>query len=106
MGSRSPKTWQHSQQYELHIYTMGTRAYAENIAKIIDPERKIFGERILSRDESGSMTAERQRGGSQRKEYGRKEAFHIREWRPAFDVVSSQRVAAMRRTSKRHCASK
>ena len=46
-----------SKCYELHIYTMGTRAYAENIAKIIDPERKIFGDRILSRDESGSMTA-------------------------------------------------
>ncbi|KAF2487463.1 hypothetical protein BDY17DRAFT_274272 [Neohortaea acidophila] len=46
-----------SQFYELHIYTMGTRAYAQNIAKIIDPQHKIFGERILSRDESGSMTA-------------------------------------------------
>lgn len=46
-----------SRYYELHIYTMGTRAYAENIAKIIDPQRKMFGERILSRDESGSMTA-------------------------------------------------
>lgn len=46
-----------SDYYEMHIYTMGTRAYAENIAKIIDPERKIFGDRILSRDESGSMTA-------------------------------------------------
>ena len=46
-----------SQCYELHIYTMGTRAYAANIAKIIDPERKLFGDRILSRDESGSMTA-------------------------------------------------
>lgn len=46
-----------SQYYELHIYTMGTRAYAENIAKIIDPGRRIFGDRILSRDESGSMTA-------------------------------------------------
>ena len=46
-----------SQCYELHIYTMGTRAYAENIAKIIDPQRKVFSDRILSRDESGSMTA-------------------------------------------------
>lgn len=45
-----------SKCYELHIYTMGTRAYAQNIAKIVDPERKIFGDRILSRDESGSMT--------------------------------------------------
>ncbi|KAK3047469.1 CTD phosphatase Fcp1 [Extremus antarcticus] len=46
-----------SECYELHIYTMGTRAYAENIVKIIDPDRKFFGQRILSRDESGSMTA-------------------------------------------------
>ncbi|KAI9878677.1 MAG: Carboxy-terminal domain (CTD) phosphatase [Pleopsidium flavum] len=46
-----------SRIYELHIYTMGTRLYAQNIAYIVDPERKIFGDRILSRDESGSMTA-------------------------------------------------
>lgn len=43
--------------YELHIYTMGTRAYAQNIADLIDPTRKLFGDRILSRDESGSLTA-------------------------------------------------
>lgn len=46
-----------SKLYELHIYTMGTRLYAQNIAYIVDPERKIFGDRILSRDESGSLTA-------------------------------------------------
>ncbi|KAI9809618.1 MAG: hypothetical protein M1825_000050 [Sarcosagium campestre] len=46
-----------SRIYELHIYTMGTRAYAQNIATIVDPERKIFGDRILSRDESGSLVA-------------------------------------------------
>ncbi|PGH18022.1 hypothetical protein AJ79_00648 [Helicocarpus griseus UAMH5409] len=46
-----------SELYELHIYTMGTRAYAQNIANIVDPDRKIFGDRILSRDESGSLTA-------------------------------------------------
>ena len=46
-----------SKLYELHIYTMGTRAYAQNIANLIDPERKIFGDRILSRDESGSLVA-------------------------------------------------
>lgn len=45
-----------SKLYELHIYTMGTRAYALNVAKIVDPEGKIFGNRVLSRDESGSMT--------------------------------------------------
>ena len=46
-----------SQLYELHIYTMGTRAYAENIAALVDKDRRIFGDRILSRDESGSMVA-------------------------------------------------
>jgi RNA polymerase II subunit A C-terminal domain phosphatase len=45
-----------SQIYELHIYTMGTRQYAEQIANIVDPNRSYFGDRILSRDESGSMT--------------------------------------------------
>ncbi|KAL2425328.1 RNA polymerase II subunit A C-terminal domain phosphatase [Exophiala dermatitidis] len=46
-----------SQLYEMHIYTMGTRQYAQQIAAIVDPERKFFGDRILSRDESGSMVA-------------------------------------------------
>ncbi|KAJ1917409.1 CTD phosphatase Fcp1 [Mycoemilia scoparia] len=45
-----------TEMYELHIYTMGTRHYAEAVANIIDPERKYFHERILSRDESGSLT--------------------------------------------------
>ncbi|KAI5959149.1 fcp1 [Candida pseudojiufengensis] len=42
--------------YEMHIYTMATRNYALAIAKIIDPDGKYFGDRILSRDESGSLT--------------------------------------------------
>ncbi|KXS17356.1 hypothetical protein M427DRAFT_153866 [Gonapodya prolifera JEL478] len=46
-----------SKLYELHIYTMGTRAYANEIAQKIDPEGVFFGERVLSRDESGSFTA-------------------------------------------------
>lgn len=41
-----------SQLYELHIYTMGTRSYADNIAKIVDPDKKLFGDRILSRTET------------------------------------------------------
>ncbi|KAF7720872.1 Carboxy-terminal domain (CTD) phosphatase [Apophysomyces ossiformis] len=45
-----------SKIFELHIYTMGTRHYAEAVAREIDPEGTIFRERILSRDESGSMT--------------------------------------------------
>lgn len=43
-------------KYEMHIYTMATRNYALAIAKIIDPEGKYFADRILSRDESGSLT--------------------------------------------------
>ena len=46
-----------SKIFELHIYTMATRAYAKNIADIIDPDHKLFGDRILSRDESGSLHA-------------------------------------------------
>lgn len=46
-----------SQYYELHVYTMATRTYAENIAEIIDPDHKYFADRILSRDENGSMSS-------------------------------------------------
>ncbi|KTW29040.1 protein serine/threonine phosphatase [Pneumocystis jirovecii RU7] len=45
-----------SKLYEMHIYTMGTRAYAASIAHLIDKDKKYFGDRILSRDESGSTT--------------------------------------------------
>ncbi|CAG8690432.1 14245_t:CDS:10, partial [Acaulospora morrowiae] len=45
-----------SDNYEPHIYTMGTRNYASSVANVIDPDKTIFNERILSRDESGSMT--------------------------------------------------
>ncbi|KAG6188182.1 hypothetical protein E4U27_007453 [Claviceps purpurea] len=45
-----------SQMYELHVYTMGTRAYAQQIARLVDPDGKFFGNRVISRDESGSMT--------------------------------------------------
>lgn len=43
-------------KYEMHIYTMGTRSYAVEIAKILDPDQSLFKERILSRDESGSFS--------------------------------------------------
>lgn len=43
-----------SNLYEMHVYTMGTRAYAEEVCAAIDPEGKFFGGRVLSRDESGS----------------------------------------------------
>ncbi|KAI3652261.1 hypothetical protein MP228_003564 [Amoeboaphelidium protococcarum] len=43
-----------SKLYEFHIYTMGTRSYAEAVRLIIDPRNELFKERILTRDESGS----------------------------------------------------
>jgi RNA polymerase II subunit A-like phosphatase len=42
-------------KYEMHVYTMGTRLYANEVCKLIDPLGRYFGDRILSRDESGSM---------------------------------------------------
>lgn len=44
-------------KYEMHVYTMGTRAYAEEVCEAIDPGGVFFGGRILSRDESGSEFA-------------------------------------------------
>ena len=41
----------------MHVYTMGTRAYAIEVCKVIDPDGGLFGGRILSRDESGSEFA-------------------------------------------------
>ncbi|KAF8313855.1 hypothetical protein DL93DRAFT_2058638, partial [Clavulina sp. PMI_390] len=44
-------------KYEMHVYTMGTRAYAFEVCKAIDPDQSVFGQRVLTRDESGSMTS-------------------------------------------------
>ncbi|KAJ7201354.1 hypothetical protein GGX14DRAFT_552029 [Mycena pura] len=43
-------------KYQMHVYTMGTRAYAEQVCALIDPTGRFFGGRLLSRDESGSLT--------------------------------------------------
>ncbi|KAJ3035111.1 Carboxy-terminal domain (CTD) phosphatase [Rhizophlyctis rosea] len=43
-----------SDLFELHVYTMGTRKYAEQVVAIMDPKGSFFGGRILTRDESGS----------------------------------------------------
>ncbi|XP_030203510.1 RNA polymerase II subunit A C-terminal domain phosphatase isoform X1 [Gadus morhua] len=37
--------------YELHVFTFGSRPYAHTIAGFLDPEKKLFSHRILSRDE-------------------------------------------------------
>ncbi|TFK70427.1 hypothetical protein BDN72DRAFT_887951 [Pluteus cervinus] len=44
-----------AKKYEMHIYTMGTRSYAEEVCTMIDPEGTIFAGRILTRDESGNL---------------------------------------------------
>ncbi len=43
-----------SEMYELHVYTMGTRAYALSVARVVDPDKKLFGNRVISRDENGN----------------------------------------------------
>ena len=40
-----------SEMYEMHIYTMGDRAYALAMADLLDPRREYFGERVISRDD-------------------------------------------------------
>uniref|UniRef100_A0A8R1HHI3 RNA polymerase II subunit A C-terminal domain phosphatase n=1 Tax=Caenorhabditis japonica TaxID=281687 RepID=A0A8R1HHI3_CAEJA len=40
-----------SELYEMHIVTYGQRQYAHRIAQILDPDERLFGHRILSRDE-------------------------------------------------------
>lgn len=46
--------------YELHVYTMGSRDYAREIVKLIDPDRKYFGDRIISREDSGYIENRKQ----------------------------------------------
>lgn len=43
-------------KFEYHVYTMGSRNYAEAVVKVIDPNGSLFADRILSRDESGSFS--------------------------------------------------
>ena len=43
------------QRYQIFLYTQGTRAYAEIIASIIDPEKKIIGGRIVSRTDTPEL---------------------------------------------------
>ncbi|VVB16346.1 unnamed protein product [Arabis nemorensis] len=41
-----------SEMFELYIYTMGDGRYAQQMAKLLDPKREYFGDRIISRDDS------------------------------------------------------
>jgi RNA polymerase II subunit A-like phosphatase len=51
--------------YELHIYTMGTRSYAEAVARLLDPTKELFHDRIVARDShllSGSKVTQNGNG--------------------------------------------
>jgi RNA polymerase II subunit A-like phosphatase len=39
--------------FELHVYTMGSRSYAQTVVQLFDPDGRLFYDRILSRDDSG-----------------------------------------------------
>lgn len=41
-----------SKYYEIHIYTMGNKAYASAIVELLDKNKKIFGNRIVTRDDN------------------------------------------------------
>ncbi len=37
--------------YETHVFTMGTKQYAASVTGILDPDKKLFYGRIISRDD-------------------------------------------------------
>lgn len=41
-----------SKLYEMYIYTMGERKYAKKMAKLLDPTRQLFADRIISQNDS------------------------------------------------------
>ncbi|KAI5180501.1 RNA polymerase II subunit A C-terminal domain phosphatase [Nematocida sp. AWRm80] len=41
-----------SEYYEIHIYTMGNKTYGNAIARLIDKDGSIFGNRIVTRDDN------------------------------------------------------
>ncbi|KAH9387278.1 RNA polymerase II subunit A C-terminal domain phosphatase [Nematocida major] len=41
-----------SKYYEIHIYTMGNKAYANAVVGLLDPGRTLFGNRIVTRDDN------------------------------------------------------
>ena len=45
--------FQASELYELHLYTMGNKLYATEMAKVLDPKGVLFAGRVLSRGDDG-----------------------------------------------------
>ncbi|KAI5187599.1 RNA polymerase II subunit A C-terminal domain phosphatase [Nematocida homosporus] len=41
-----------AEYFEIHIYTMGNRPYGTKMAEVLDRDKKIFGNRIVTRDDN------------------------------------------------------
>ncbi|XP_057950008.1 RNA polymerase II C-terminal domain phosphatase-like 3 [Malania oleifera] len=44
-----------SRLYELHLYTMGNKLYATEMAKVLDPKGVLFAGRVISRGDDGDL---------------------------------------------------
>ncbi|OVA09653.1 BRCT domain [Macleaya cordata] len=47
-----------SKLYELHLYTMGNKRYATEMAKVLDPTGALFAGRVISRGDDGESDGE------------------------------------------------
>ncbi|XP_057542171.1 RNA polymerase II C-terminal domain phosphatase-like 3 [Amaranthus tricolor] len=45
-----------SKLYELHLYTMGNKLYASEMAKLLDPKGSLFAGRVISRGDDGNIS--------------------------------------------------
>ena len=41
-----------SEMFEMYIYTMGDRSYAQQMAKLLEPKKEYFSCRVISQDDS------------------------------------------------------
>ncbi|KAG9144579.1 hypothetical protein Leryth_010787 [Lithospermum erythrorhizon] len=45
-----------SNLFELHVYTMGNKVYATEMAKLLDPKGELFAGRVISRGDDGDLS--------------------------------------------------
>lgn len=46
---------QASKLYELHVYTMGNKVYATEMAKVLDPTGTLFAGRVISKGDEADV---------------------------------------------------
>lgn len=49
---------QASKLYELHLYTMGNKLYATEMAKLLDPMGALFSGRVISKGDDGDVNGD------------------------------------------------